>query len=418
MRKIAIVGAGPVGLHLAFTLLKENYEVTVFNDKTPEQYAQSKLMNTAAFFKDAQEKERELGLNFWDDVAPRGRGIHLEVHTPDGETISKIEAKFGGGQLYAEGIDYRIKIPKWMEEFQKRGGNLVIRAISKAHLAELADQYDLVFVAVGKADLRDIFPRDDERSVFTEAPRYMGVLLLKGEDLLSATAWPEVGFPHLRLHTVIGIGDIFSIPMYTYPGIEARGFAFEAIPGGPFDIFRHVKSGEELLEIGKALTKQYVPGDLEALETASLADPLGWIAGSVIPTIRKPAARLESGKYVMGLGDVLMLTDPLAGQGANNGIRMAHYFAKRIVEQGKAPFTPDWMQEVFDMFYEEEGKYPIDFTNILLQEPPEALVTVLAAASTNQKVADVFATKFTYPKSCWPWIEDVGEAKKLVASLS
>ncbi len=37
MRKIAIVGGGQSGLQLALGLLKNNYEVTVFSDRTAEQ---------------------------------------------------------------------------------------------------------------------------------------------------------------------------------------------------------------------------------------------------------------------------------------------------------------------------------------------------------------------------------------------
>ena len=78
MRRIAIVGSGQSGLQLGFGLLARGYNVTVYSDRTAEQWLKHSRPNGTAFIFDrALQCERELGLNYWEDPAPRGEGIHL-----------------------------------------------------------------------------------------------------------------------------------------------------------------------------------------------------------------------------------------------------------------------------------------------------------------------------------------------------
>lgn len=414
MKSIAIVGAGPVGLHLGFALLKAGaIKVTLFADRSAAAYGEGKLANTAAFFSYVQQKERELGLNFWDDVTPRGLGIHLEAHLPNGATVATINAAFQNG-VTAQGVDYRIRIPRWMHEFELRGGDIRIENVDEARLDAIASEYDITFVAVGKGAMSSLFERDAERSEFDKPARRMGVLLLEGESITGRNAWPEVGFPHLRLHTIFGVGDVFSIPMYGKPGVPCRGMAFEAIPGSPFDQFAEAKSGEELLQIGLDLMRKFCPGDVPEFSQATLCEPGSWITGALTPTIRRPVGHTRSGYPVMGLGDVVMLTDPLAGQGANNGIRMVHRVAEELIDLGSRVADADWMHQTFEDYWTDYGQYPIEFTNRLLKDPGPPLMVILQAAGSDQRVADAFATAFTDPKTMVPWLRSVEDAKRFV----
>lgn len=416
MKSIAIIGAGPVGLHLGFALLRAGVgKITLFSDRTPEAYGEGKLSNTAAFFSYVQQKEQELGLNFWDDVTPRGMGIHLEAHLPTGETVASITAAFRDG-VTAQGVDYRIRIPRWMQEFVARGGDLRIENIDEVRLDAIAQEYDLTFVAVGKGVMSKLFERDDVRSEFDRPARHMGVLMLEGESITGQHAWPDVGFPHLRLHTIFGVGDVFSIPMFGKPGVPCRGMAFEAIPGSPFDQFTGAQSGDELLQVGLDLMRKFLPGDVPEFSQATLCEPGGWVAGALTPTIRKPVGYTRSGHPVMGLGDVVMLTDPLAGQGANNGIRMVHRVAEELVDLGAQTAGAGWMEQTFEDYWNDYGQYPIEFTNRLLKDPGPPLMVILQAAGVDQRVADAFATAFTDPKTMVPWLRSVEDAKRFVES--
>src|SRR5688572_1127616 len=78
MRSIAVVGSGIVGLIAAHALRRHKYEVSLYSDRTADQWLnESRPTGTAARFDMALGYERELGLNHWDDVAPRGEGVFL-----------------------------------------------------------------------------------------------------------------------------------------------------------------------------------------------------------------------------------------------------------------------------------------------------------------------------------------------------
>src|SRR5688572_647414 len=78
MAKIAIIGAGQAGLLAAHALRRRGYEVSLYSDKTPEDFlARSRPTGTAGRFPMALDFERELGLERWGQAAPPIQGIHL-----------------------------------------------------------------------------------------------------------------------------------------------------------------------------------------------------------------------------------------------------------------------------------------------------------------------------------------------------
>jgi glycine/D-amino acid oxidase-like deaminating enzyme len=78
MRNIAIVGSGQAGLLAAHGLLKAGYKVTLYSDRTADQWLnESRPTGTAARFDISLSYERELGLNHWEKDAPKGEGVHL-----------------------------------------------------------------------------------------------------------------------------------------------------------------------------------------------------------------------------------------------------------------------------------------------------------------------------------------------------
>lgn len=76
-------------------------------------------------------------------------GIHLEAHLPNGATVATINAAFRDG-VTAQGVDYRIRIPRWMREFQLRGGDIQIEDVDEARLDAIASEYDITLLPLAR----------------------------------------------------------------------------------------------------------------------------------------------------------------------------------------------------------------------------------------------------------------------------
>jgi len=84
MTSIAIVGSGVSGLHLGLFLRQHDVPVTIYSDKTAEQIASGRLLNTVAHHHHTLERERALGVHHWDaDEYGYACHQHAVVGTPD-----------------------------------------------------------------------------------------------------------------------------------------------------------------------------------------------------------------------------------------------------------------------------------------------------------------------------------------------
>jgi hypothetical protein len=73
------------------------------------------------------------------------------------------------------------------------------------------------------------------------------------------------------------------------------------------------------------------------------------------------------------------------------------------------------METVFDDFWERDAKYITAFSNLFLEPLNAAGREVLLAGSQVSEVADEFFDNFNNPQRCWPWIEDLKEARRFIA---
>jgi len=137
MRKITIVGGGQSDLQLGLGLLKNGYQVRVVQNRTGEDIATGKVLSSQCMFHDSVENERALGIDFWSDTCPSVDGIQFVVPDPEGSGNKAIE---WAGRLDkpAFSVDQRVKMPKWLDEFEKLGGYLVMAEAGIADLEVLS----------------------------------------------------------------------------------------------------------------------------------------------------------------------------------------------------------------------------------------------------------------------------------------
>jgi 2-polyprenyl-6-methoxyphenol hydroxylase-like FAD-dependent oxidoreductase len=408
MRRIAIIGAGQAGLHLGFGLLRHGYDVTLFSDRRPEELLKGRAIATAFMFDRALSYERALELNYWDRETHWGAGIHLDFCPQPGAIALEFEGRL---PRPGQAIDQRLKFARWMTEFERRGGGLIFKAATLDDLEQLAASHDLVVVAAGKGEITALFPRDHARSVYTEPRRQLGLLTLAG-----LKPWQIALNVPIKFTFFAGVGEIFWIPFHAVGGINCYSLLFEAHRGGRMDRFGAAASGDEMIRIAREIIAELAPWEIETMREVALTDPMAWAKGALTPTIRRPVGRLPSGRFVMGLGDTVVLNDPIAGQGSNHAAKSTHLAIARIVERGKRPFDADWMEALFEEYWEKESKGITNLSNLLLEPVTEPAREILGAAAQNPAIADWFVANFNEPQDFWPWIADLAEARKFIAS--
>ncbi|PXY18812.1 styrene monooxygenase/indole monooxygenase family protein [Prauserella muralis] len=390
MRSIAIIGAGQGGLQLAFGLLRDGYEVTVYSDRTPEQIATSRLPSSAGLFGRALDRERSLGICFWDGEQPLIEQTFAKITDPEGNVAVAFAGRFA---QYGQSVDQRLKFSTWLEAFAGRGGKVVYGEVGLAGLDEIAAANDLTIVAAGKGDIAKIFATDPARMTYERPQRSIGMIALVGTE----HPCPDGVSYNIRP----GVGEAFGIPMLTAAG-PAVTWVMEALPGGPMDRWSQATTAEEMLELTKRTFADFFPWEVDRYAGARISDPNGWLCGAVPPLVREPIATLPSGRTVVGMADVLVLNDPCCGQGANNASAHAAVMHQLILDRGSQPFDEPWMRAAFDRFW-EQARHPTRFTNTMLafnspgSVPPQHATELLATAVDVPEVANRFCNAFNDP---------------------
>ncbi len=403
MRKIAIVGGGQSGLQLALGLLPKRYEVTVVSNRTPEQIRKGRVSSSQFMFHDSLQKERDLGINFWERGCPITEGIGFAIPSPDGGRALFWEAKL---DQYGQSVDQRVKFSGWMEEFKKRGGNLVFEDAGVQELEKYAKSHELVIVAAGKAEVARLFERDAARSPFSSPMRALALTYVKKMA-------PREHFTAVAFNLIPGVGEYFVFPALTTTG-ACEIMVFEGVPGGPMDCWGDVKTPEQHLQRSKEILQKLLPWEAERCRKIELTDEMGILAGRFAPTVRKPICKLPSGRLALGMADVVVLNDPITGQGSNTASKAAKVYMDGIVERGSRPFDAAWMQQTFDTFW-EYAQWVVKWTNTLLTPPPPHILQLMGAASQIPALASRITNGFNNPPDYNPWWFDPAEAQKLLA---
>ena len=147
-----------------------------------------------------------------------------------------------------------------------------------------------------------------------------------------------------------------------------------------------------------------------------MTDNNGTLVGRITPIVRKPVARTPAGTTVFGMADVLVLNDPITGQGSNNASKCAKIYGEAILAQGAAKFDSEWMGATFERYW-DYAQWVARFTNTHLLPPPPQILKIFAACGENPRMAAAVANAFDDPKTLNPWYYDEMEADRFIASF-
>ncbi|MEW2398251.1 styrene monooxygenase/indole monooxygenase family protein [Streptomyces sp. NPDC046862] len=401
MRSIAVIGAGQSGAQLALGLRDRGYEVTLVTDRGPDEVRRGPVMSSQCMFDTALRTERALGLDTWQEEAPQISGIAVALSGDDGVGWNApLDAP-------AQSVDQRVKCAAWLERYEQAGGKLVVRAAGVADLEEYARSHDLVVVATGKGELGRVFPRDPERSPYDRPRRVLALTYVTG-------ARSRHGDTLVDLRIVPGVGEYFAFPALTVSG-PCEIMVFEGVPGGPMDCWDDVRTPEHHLERSLEILGRFFPDEYERCRTAALTDDGGVLRGRLTPTVRKPVARLPSGRQVLGMADAVVLCDPITGQGSNNAAQAAEHYLDAILRHEDEEFTPSWMQRTFDGYWRGWAQWSVAWTNSLLAGLRPHQQRLLTEAAEVPAVASAVAAGFDDPRTLYPWWAEPAETERLIA---
>jgi len=404
MRRIGIVGAGHAGLQLGLGLLQAGHEVILLSNQRPEQIRDARVTSSQCMFATAIAHERASGIDFWAGECPPIEEVQLAIVAPDNTRALQWSARLDGAAM---SVDQRVKMPRWLSEFERRGGEVRFQSADITMLEALSRECELVVVAAGKGEIAGLFERDAARSPFTKPMRALALAYVQGLE-------PRARCAAVCFNIIPGVGEYFVFPALTTSG-PCEIMVFEGIVGGPVDCWSDVRSPEQHLEVGCGVLKQFVPWEHERTRQVSLTDASAVLAGRFAPVVRKPLARLPSGRTLLGMADVVCLNDPITGQGSNNASKCATVYLQEILANDGRPFDPQWMTATFEKYW-ENARYVTEWTNSMLLPPPPHVMGLLAAAAAKPSVARWFANAFDDPRRFYPPFADPAAAQRLIES--
>ena len=388
-KRIAIVGGGAAGLHLGLYLLARDVEVTIHTDRRPQDYPATRLLNTVAHHSITVARETELGVNHWPTEQ---YGYYCHYHHFGGEQPIFFRGDFKSA---SRAVDYRLYLPRLMQDFEDRGGRIEYAALTSDDVARVASTADLVVVCTGKGPLGQMFRHDAAHSPFDRPQRMLCVGLYSGVA--------EEPTRSVTLSVSPGHGELIDIPTLTFGGM-AHALLMENVPGGDMDVLSRLRYEDDrrlfLDTVLEKLEKHHPTVhrriDRSSFDLAGGANDL--LQGGVTPTVRHSGVPLGDGKLAIALGDVQAVVDPLCGQGANIASHAAFVLGEEIVRQS---VYDERFCEIVDARRCDRILGAARWTNMFLQPPSPALMQLIGTMSQDRALCDEFTDNFNRPEEQW-----------------
>ncbi|MFK8049428.1 MAG: styrene monooxygenase/indole monooxygenase family protein [Halioglobus sp.] len=409
-KHIAIVGAGTAGLIFAHRMLRMGNRVTLFSDRTPEQWLHHSPPTGSAFaYGISADIERAAGLDDHFHDARPGDGILFDFVPAAGAERVTLAGKFCNK---GAAVDLRLRIHDWMHLFQVRGGNLVIESMDLQRLTDISHEFDDIFIAAGKGDIGQLFGRNSDRPFYAKPQRKLAMMIT--ENIIDWQQRSHVNNP-VKFNFFADAGEMFYVPYFHKSGRECYNILFEAKEGSYMDVFDKSMSDEELNNAAREWLLQYAPWDSSNVEHMHciIGDDHSTLVGAVPPHVRNDFGTLPNGRHVYPLGDSWATFDPIGGQGFNNGARQVDFIADRYTELGRQSASPDWAREYYGQFWNNHGQWATLFNNLLLEPLSLTGMTTLLYAVNNDRFCDeIIFGQFHAPKWVYKAFDDADYASE------
>ena len=179
-------------------------------------------------------------------------------------------------------------------------------------------------------------------------------------------------------------------------------------------------------------TATYAPGELEAalpeilreyapqafarvqLGNLRLTRSVDFFQGAVTPVVRRAYAELESGHWVMAVGDALAAHDPIVGQGANVASACAWALGECIM--AAKSFDEAFYQDAENQL-RAVLRPSVEWTNSMLGQPSPQRMALMAACARQPEVAEAFVGLVGNPAQMWAVAETPESVAGFLAGL-
>ena len=307
-------------------------------------------------------------------------------------------------------VDQRVKFPAWMELFERRGGHLEIAQAGIADLERYCDAHDLVIIAAGRGETSKPVPPGSRAVAVREATEV-------DCDCRSAPAWRLVlaGTGLASVSSRVA-GENIVLPTLT-PSGPGHLIVFQLFPGGPWDCWQEADSVEKHLALSKRLLKDFLPRMYERCRHAEPMDATAFLLGGVAPVVREPVGQLPSGRLVLGIGDALVVNDPLTAPGANSAAKAADAYLSAI----RATATPRTTARSWSRRSTTSGTRPCDSCtewNNLLLDMPDHVIRMLLAGNEVPAIRGRFVNGFDNPSIYFDWLMSPDKAAAFLEQVA
>ncbi|MGH3796870.1 MAG: styrene monooxygenase/indole monooxygenase family protein [Pseudonocardiaceae bacterium] len=363
-------------------------DTTLYAEQGPDELRASRPANLVVRFEQTCARERTLRVNHWEFPDFGLFCVRFTLHADPGLSFCGMLSRL------ASCVDFRIYLPRLLQDYENRGGRVVLRTTDAPTVVRLSADHDLMVVATGGRAMADLFPRDPGRSPYTSPQRQMcaGVYL-------GMTHSDPMG---LDFELIPGVGEIFRLPFYSFGG-RISAMNIEAVPGGPLDFLAHLPYQQDPAGFTRTVLEalaRYAPEIREHIDDRvfGLARPIDLIQGGITPVVRCGWTPVGDERYAIAVGDAWVRNDPVLGQGANLGSNCAFALAEAIV-------TATRFDEGFCRAVEQRmwglARPVTEWSNAALQSPPPHMTELWTAAAADQCVADALIDNWNDPAAGW-----------------
>ncbi len=380
-KKVAIIGAGIAGLHLAYGLSQHDFfEISVFSAKTPGEIYNGRMLTTQVHFPEMLKREKRFNI---PDYGETYKIDQLNLYMAGQKILT------GNMDEFVVSIDQRMYIPELLDGLEQKGVQVIYGKIQKDELPFMVRDYDVIVDCTGKTGPMTSFSVDESLSPLERPMRTCSAGFFKGI---------KTDVEHsFNFRIIPGQGELFETSIMTRYGI-ARSFLLETVPGSEMDLVKGIKDHTQFEEKMKEVLARFFPDVYERIdhEEFGLIEPSSYVNLAITPVIRTPYQMMQ-GKLVIGCGDSVILNDPVTGQGANTTSYCAEALYLTLLQEKDR----DWDEQTGLNYWNRIKDYVTcvtEWTNAMMGPVPEEFAVKLIELGADQEKADHFASLFKKPQ--------------------